>query len=133
METATKTSRTSRPLAHYWKLVKDIDRSQKLELATMLIDSVKPAVASLMHDTTDEEVFPDMKKELYTPEEAYELVMKDVKEPLKPYTMEELHARIAEAEANIAAGKTIPHEEVMRRSRERLAQKRQELEMAETI
>jgi len=55
------------------------------------------------------------------------------KEELKPYTIEELHARIAEAEADIAAGKTIPHEEVMRRSRERLAQKRQELEMAEAV
>ena len=54
-------------------------------------------------------------------------------EPLKPYTIEELHARIAEAEANIAAGKTIPHEEVMRRSREKLAQRRKELEMAEAI
>ena len=67
---------------------------------------------------------------------AEHLVMqaKKVENPdLKPYTIEELHARIAEAEANIAAGKTIPHEEVMRRSRERLAQKRQELEMAEAV
>ena len=78
METATKTSRTSRPLAHYWNLVKDIDRSQKLELATMLIDSVKP-IATTMHDTIGDEVFPDMKKEFYTPEETYELVMKDVR------------------------------------------------------
>lgn len=54
-------------------------------------------------------------------------------EPLKPYTIEELHARIAEAEANIAAGMTIPHEEVMRRSREKLAQRRKGLEMAEAI
>ena len=128
METATKTSRTFRPIAHYWNLVKDIDRSQKLELATMLIDSVKPDVASLMHDTTDEEVFPDMKKEFYTPEETYELVMKDVKEPLKPYTMEELHARIDKAEREIAAGLGTPHEEVMRRSREKLARKKQELD-----
>ena len=57
----------------------------------------------------------------------------DKDENLKPYTIEELHARIAEAEANIAAGKTIPHEEVMRRSREKLAQRRKELEMVEAI
>lgn len=79
METATKTSRTSRPLAHYWNLVKDIDRSQKLELATMLINSVKPVATAPLLDMVDEEVFPDMKKEFYTPEETYELVMKDVR------------------------------------------------------
>ena len=43
------------------------------------------------------------------------------KEHLKPYTMEEINAMLDEAEANFAAGKGIPHEESMRRSRERLA------------
>jgi len=52
---------------------------------------------------------------------------------LKPYTMEEINAMLDEAEANFAAGKGIPHEEVMRRSREKLAQRRKELEMAEAI
>ena len=56
-----------------------------------------------------------------------------MEEPLKPYTMEEIHAMLDEAEADFAAGKGIPHEEVMRRSRERLVQKRQELEMAEAV
>ena len=55
------------------------------------------------------------------------------KEELKPYTMEEINAMLDEAEANFAAGKGIPHEEVMRRSREKLAQRRKELEMAEAI
>ena len=37
------------------------------------------------------------------------------KEQLKPYTMEELHARIAESERQIAAGQCKPIEEVFRR------------------
>jgi hypothetical protein len=57
----------------------------------------------------------------------------DKEETLKPYTMEEINAMLDEAEANFAAGKGIPHEEVMRRSREKLAQRRKELEMAEAI
>lgn len=50
---------------------------------------------------------------------------------LKPYTIEELHARIARAEADIAAGRVTPHEEVMREWKEELAREEQEeLEMA---
>ena len=66
------------PLSHYWGLLKDIDRSQKLELASMLIDSVKPIATTPFVAIGDEE-FPDMKKEFYSPEETYELVMKDVR------------------------------------------------------
>ena len=55
------------------------------------------------------------------------------KEQLKPYTIEELHARIDQAERESAAGGGIPHEEVMRRSREKLARKKKELEMADAI
>ena len=54
--------------------MKDMDDSQKLELVTMLVESVKPIRTTLL----DEE-FADMDKELYTPEEAYELTMKDIK------------------------------------------------------
>ena len=43
------------------------------------------------------------------------------KKHLRPYTMEEINAMLDEAEANFAAGKGIPHEEVMRRSREKIA------------
>lgn len=57
----------------------------------------------------------------------------DKDENLKPYTMEEIHARIDKAEREIAAGLGTPHEEVMRRSREKLARKRQELEIAEAV
>ena len=48
-------------------------------------------------------------------------ISRSKEETLKPYTIEELHARIDKAEREIAAGLGTPHEEVMRRSRERLA------------
>ena len=53
---------------------------------------------------------------------------------LKPYTIEELHARIARAEADIAAGRVTPHEEVMREWKEELIREEQEEpELAEAI
>ena len=52
----------------------------------------------------------------------------------KPYTMEEINAMIDEAEAEIAAGKGTPHEEVMREWDEEIARMEQEeLEMAEAV
>ena len=66
------------PVSHYWGLLKGLDNSQKLELASMLIDSVKP-IATTPIDAIGDEAFPDMKKEHYSPEETYELVMKDVR------------------------------------------------------
>ena len=35
--------RATHPISHYWGLVKDLDDSQKLQLVTMLVSSVKPA------------------------------------------------------------------------------------------
>ena len=66
-------------MSYYWGLVKDMNDSQKLELVTMLIESVKPIQTTKLFDMPIEENFPDMDKELYTPEEAYELTMKDIK------------------------------------------------------
>ena len=43
------------------------------------------------------------------------------KEQLKPYTIEELHARIRESEADFAAGRYTPAEEVMREMDEEIA------------
>lgn len=45
----------------------------------MLAESVRPAVAEPVLDEFAGEEFSDMDKEFYTPEEAYELVMKDIK------------------------------------------------------
>ena len=79
MATTTAKQHTSHPMSYYWDVVKDMDDSQKLELVTMLIESFKPLRTYTEFDTPIEEDFPDMDKELYTPEEAYELTMKDIK------------------------------------------------------
>ena len=47
--TARRRQRTTYPISHYWGLVKDMDNSQKLELVTMLIDSVR------LHPAADDE------------------------------------------------------------------------------
>ena len=104
MATTTAKQRTAHPMSYYREMVKDMDDSQKLELASILIESVKPAFkrvqsdacidsaereqarpevkpiqTRMLPDMPLEEDFPDMDKELYTPEEAYELTMKDIK------------------------------------------------------
>ena len=53
-------------------------------------------------------------------------------ETLKPYTIEELHERLAVAEANYAAGLGIPDEEAWEELDDELARKK-ELEMAEAV
>ena len=79
MATTTARRRNMHPVSYYWNQVKDMDNSQKLELVTMLIDSVKPIQTRPLVDAFEEEEFPDMDKELYSPEEAYEMTMKDIK------------------------------------------------------
>ena len=66
-------------MSYYRKMVQDMDDSQKLELVSILIESVKPIQTKTLFDMPIEEEIPDMDKELYTPEEAYEMTMKDIK------------------------------------------------------
>ena len=77
--TTTGRRRSAHPMSYYRNLVKDMDDCQKLELVTMLIDSIKPIKTAPLADIPMDEEFADMDKELYTPEEAYELTMKDIK------------------------------------------------------
>ena len=72
--TTARRRRTVKPITKAWNLAKKLDNSEKLELVAMLIDSVR-----LIGTTPTDEEFADMDKELYTPEEAYELTMKDIK------------------------------------------------------
>ena len=51
----------------------------------------------------------------------------------KPYTIEELNAMLDIAEADIAAGRTTPHEESMRRWQEKVAYKEKENSLAEAV
>ena len=76
---ATARRRTAHPMSYYREMVKDMDDSQKLELVSILIESVKPIQTRTLPDIPLEEDYPDMDKELYTPEDAYELTMKDIK------------------------------------------------------
>ena len=110
MATTTARKRSTRPMSYYWGMVKDMNDSQKLQLVTMLIDSVKPKLAEEM---TMEEMF-----------EGY---------PYKRYTKAELNAMLDEAEANFAAGRGIPDEEAWDDLEEELALEKQELEMAEAV
>ena len=79
MAAATARRRTTHPITKYWSMVKDLDDSQKLELVSMLIESVKPIRTTPLADIPMDEEFADMDKEVYSPEEAYELTMKDIK------------------------------------------------------
>ena len=78
-----------------------LDDSQKLELITLLAESVTP---------------------------------KTTQPPMKRFTMDDINAMLDEAEADFAAGKGIPDEEVWRKWDEELARDEQrEPEMAEAI
>ena len=101
MATTTARQHTNHPMSYYWDVVKDMDDSQKLELVTMLVESVRPAVAKA--EATDDEEYS-----------------------LPPYTMEEINAMLDEAEAEIAAGIGISHEDMMREWEEELAREEQE-------
>ena len=77
--TTARKQQATHPMSYYRGMAKDMDDSQKLELVTMLIDSVKPIQTRPLADIPMDEEFADMDKDLYTPEEAYELTMKDIK------------------------------------------------------
>lgn len=110
MATTTARRRTAHPMSYYWSMVKDMDDSQKLELVTMLVNSVKPKVAD---NLTTEEML-----------EGY---------PYKRYTKAELNAMLDEAEAEFAAGGGIDDEDAWDDLEEELALEKQELEMAQSV
>ena len=103
MATTTARRRTSQPIMKAWNAVKGLDYSDKLELVTMIIESVKA-------DKADEEY------------------------SLRPFTMEELNARIDQAEAEIAAGLGTPDEEAWDDLEEEFALlEKEEREMEEVL
>ena len=105
----TARRRTAYPMSYYWDVVKNMDDSQKLELISLLAESVKSSTSS-----STEQLL-----------EGY---------PYKRYTKAELNAMLDEAEANFAAGKGIPDEEAWDDLEEELAlQKEEQLEMAEVV
>lgn len=96
-------------MSYYWNVVKDMDDSQKIELIAILAESIRSTAAKGMEADSEDE-------------------------PLPRYTLKEMNALLDEAEANFAAGKGIPHEEVMREMDEEFKRwEQEELEMAERI
>ena len=95
MATTTARRRTSQPIMKAWNAVKGLDYSDKLELVTMIIESVKA-------------------------DKADEMTMEQVLEgyPYKRYTKAELNAMLDEAEAEIAAGGGIDDEDLRREDEE---------------
>ena len=94
--TARRTRATS--FAKVWDQAKMLDDSQKLELITLLAESITP---------------------------------KTTQPPMKRFTMDDINAMLDEAEAEIAAGRGIPDEEVWKKYDEEFAIEEQEtLEMA---
>ena len=90
--------------------MKDMDDSQKLELIAVLAESIQ-SIGTYAKKADDDEEYS-----------------------LRPFTMEELNARIDQAEAEIAAGLGIPDEEAWDDLEEELAlQEKEEREMAEAI
>ena len=96
MAVTTTRRRTTSSITKYWGMVKDLDDSMKLELISLLAESIKPAKE------------PSMEEML----EGY---------PYKRYTKEEINAMLDKAEANFAAGNVIDDEDVWRELEEEFA------------
>ena len=111
MATTTARRRTTQPIIKAWNVVKGLDYSDKLELVTMIIESVQHA--------KDDDMSMEQMLEGY---------------PYKRYTKAELNAMLDEAEANFEAGLGIPDEEAWDDLEEELElEKQQEFEVAEAL
>jgi hypothetical protein len=82
-------------MSYYWSVVKDMNDSQKLELVTMLIDSIKPKVAD---DMTMKEML-----------DGY---------PYRQYTKAEMNAMLDEAERDFEAGLGIDDDDLLKEDEE---------------
>lgn len=99
------------PIIKAWNSVKGLDYSDKLELVTMIIESVQHANDDTM---------------------SMEQMLGGY--PYKRYTKAELNAMLDEAEANFEAGRGIPDEEAWDDLEEELAlQEEEQHEMAEML
>ena len=108
MEATVRKRRTTYPLSHYWSMVKDLDDSQKKELAILIIESIKPAT--------------DKKQET-----------EDEDHSLKPYTIEEIHAMIDQSERDIVEGRVYDFDDAMDELEKEFAEEDRKLEMAEVV
>ena len=111
MATTTARRRTTQPIIKARNVVKGLDYSDKLELVTMIIESVQHA--------KDDDISMEQMLEGY---------------PYKRHTKAELNAMLDRAEANFEAGLGIPDEEAWDDLEEELAlQEDEQLEIAKTV
>jgi len=101
--TTARRRRTTQSIIKAWNAVKGLDNSDKLELVTMIIESVQHA--------KDDTLSMEQMLEGY---------------PYKRYTKAELNAMLDEAEANFEAGRGIPDEEAWDDLEEELALQEEE-------
>lgn len=109
MATTARRRHASQPVIKAWNVAKDLDYSDKLELVTMIIESVKPSAAHKAVVTDDEEY------------------------SLRPFTMEELNARIDQAERDIAEGRVYDFDEAMDELEKEFAEEDRKLELADAL
>ncbi len=95
MATTTTRRRSTHPMSYYRNIVKDMDNSQKLELVSFIIDSMRSAKAD---DLTMEEML-----------EGY---------PYKHYTKAEMNAMLDEAERDFEGGLGIDDEDLWKEDEE---------------
>jgi hypothetical protein len=107
METLTKKRTAAPQISTYWNEVQkwNLNNAQRYELGLMLLGSLEPVFAE--------------------PEENEDFFM--------PYTIEELHERIAESERQIAEGEYMDFDEAMDEIEAELKIEKTELEMVETV
>lgn len=110
METTIRENSTAQTIMRCWEMAKNLGDSEKFQLSLMLMESIKPAFVN--HERENDW-----------------WVKKMWQEPVEPYTKAEINAMIDKSEADIAAGKGIPDEEIWRRFDEELAREEQ-LELA---
>lgn len=125
METTAERRHTSKPITEAWNAVKGLDYSDKLELVTMLINSVKPAIKREESDAR----FDSAEREQTRPE----VKLKVADQPLKRYTMEEINAMVDQSEQDIADGRVYDFDEAMDELEKEFAEEDRKLAMAEAL
>lgn len=109
MDTAIKEKTLPPSVLECWNKVKDWDNATKFEFGLMILNSLNPQYVAPKQDE-DAKLVEEYEKNLH------------------PYTMDEINAMLDEAEAEFAAGKGIPGEDVDREMEEEL--RREEAEEA---
>ena len=103
METTVRRHSAATPIAKVWDLAKKLDDSQKLELVSIIIDSMKAPSK------------------------------REPRETLRPYTKKELNAMIDQSERDIAEGRVYDFDEAMDELEKEFAAEDRELEMVEVV